>query len=102
MTTKRYVAQSSQVAARRFGDEMMIMSAPDSTLFTLNEVAAIIWEAADGSLALSEIVERNICPAFDVHADLALRDAESLAEELAAHGILLLGEEPIPAAHPPK
>ena len=36
------------VAARAVGGEMMIMSAKDSTLFTLNEVAMAIWEAADG------------------------------------------------------
>ena len=49
MNKKRYVARSSEIAARRLGDEMMIMSGRDSTLFTLNEVATIIWEAADGS-----------------------------------------------------
>jgi len=92
MTSKRYV-RSPQVAARRLGDEIIIMSASDSTLFTLNEVAALIWEASDGSLALNEIVERDICPAYDVPADVALQDAESLAEELAAHGILRSCEE---------
>lgn len=97
MKKKRYVARSSQIAARRLGDEMMIMSARDSTLFTLNEVATVIWEAADGSTALDEIVGRNICPVFDVEASVALRDAESLAEKLAGHGLLLLSEEPIPA-----
>ena len=101
MTSKRY-ARSPQVAARRLGDEIMIMSAPDSTLFTLNEVAALIWEASDGSLALNEIVERDICPAYDVPADLALQDAELLAEELVAHGILLLCEESVRAALEPK
>jgi len=97
MTSKRYM-RSSQVAARRLGDEIIIMSAPDSTLFTLNEVAALIWEASDGSLGLNEIVERDICPAYDVRADVALQDAESLAEELAARGLLLPCEEPVLAA----
>jgi len=97
VSSKRYV-RSSQVAARRLGDEIIIMSAADSTLFTLNEVAALIWEAADGSRALHEIVERDICPLYDVRADEALQDAESLAEELAARGILLLSEEPVAAA----
>ena len=96
MNSKRYVARSSEIAARRLGDETMIMSGRDSTLFTLNEVATAIWEAADGSTALDEIVQRNICPAFEVELDVALRDAESLAEELAGHGILLLSDEPFP------
>lgn len=94
MNSKRYVARSSEIAARRLGDEMMIMSARDSTLFTLNEVATTIWEASDGSTALDEIVERRICTAFEVEPSTALRDAEVMVEELAGHGILLLSDEP--------
>jgi Coenzyme PQQ synthesis protein D (PqqD) len=96
MNNKRYVARSSEIAARRLGDEMMIMSARDSTLFTLNPVATAIWEAADGSTALDEIVERRICAAYDVDRIVALQDAQTLAEGLAAHGILLLSDEPFP------
>jgi len=98
MNSKRYVARSSEIAARRMGDEMMIMSGRDSTLFTLNAVATAIWEAADGSTALDEIVERRICTEFEVDRSVALRDAEALAEELAGHGILLLSEQPFPPA----
>ena len=100
MNSKLYVARSPEIAARRLGDEMMIMSGRDSTLFTLNEVATTIWEAADGSTALDEIVQRKICPVFEVEPDVALRDAESLAEKLAGHGILLLSDEPFPPPGP--
>jgi len=94
MNSKQYVARSSEIAARRLGDEMMIMSARDSTLFTLNPVATAIWEGADGSTPLDQIVERRICTAFEVEHDVALRDAEALAERLAEHGILLLSDAP--------
>jgi hypothetical protein len=94
MNKKRYVVRSSEIAARRLGDEMMIMSARDSTLFTLNRVATAIWEAADGTTALQEIVERRICTVFEVEASVALRDTEVLVEALAGHGILLLSDEP--------
>jgi hypothetical protein len=100
MNSKRYVARSSAIAARRLGDEMMIMSARDSTLFTLNAVATAIWEAADGSMALDEIVQRRICTVFEVEPSVALRDAETLAEGLAGHGILLLSDEPFPPPGP--
>ena len=96
MSSKRYVARSSEIAARRLGEEMMIMSARDSTLFTLNSVATAIWEAADGSTALDEIVEHTICTAFEVEASVALLDAEALAEALAGHGLLLLSDQPFP------
>jgi len=50
---EKYIARSSAIAARLIGGEMMIMSAVDSTFFTLNEVATLIWQAADGRTPLS-------------------------------------------------
>lgn len=95
MTKTCYVAPRPGIAARRLGDEMMIMSGRDSTLFMLNDVATVIWEAADGLTVLDEIVRSAVCPQFEVEASVALEDAETLVEELAGHGILLLSEEPI-------
>jgi Coenzyme PQQ synthesis protein D (PqqD) len=94
MNNKRYVARSSEIAARRLGNEMMIMSGRNSTLFSLNEVATVIWEAADGLTTLDEIAERRICQEFDVELPEALRDAEALAVALAEHGIFLLSDKP--------
>jgi Coenzyme PQQ synthesis protein D (PqqD) len=90
-----YVARSSAVAARALEGEMIVMSTRDSTLFTLNEVATEIWQAADGRTPLEEIVERSICVKFDVEPAAALRDAEECCRKLAAHGILLVSEQPI-------
>jgi len=90
-----YIARSTQVAARMLGEEMMIMSARDSTLFSLNETASAIWQAADGVTPLDQIVERAVCAEFDVSHEEALKDAEDLARELAAHGILLVSDQPI-------
>jgi len=93
--SKLYVARSTQVAARSLDGEMMIMSGRDSTLFTLNRTATVIWQAADGATSIEEIVERKICPEFEVDQKDALQDAETLARELATHGILEVSEEPI-------
>jgi hypothetical protein len=95
--SKLYVARDRKVAARALDGEMMIMSGKDSTLFTLNKTATIIWQAADGETSLDAIVENKICPAFEVAPKQALQDAEALARELADHGILHLSETPIPA-----
>lgn len=97
MSGKRYVARSRAIAARALGDEMMVMSAADSTLFTLNEVAMVIWEAADGVTPLDEIVRDRVCARYEVSEDVALKDAEELVEGLAAHGLLLLSERPLAA-----
>ena len=98
MNNKRYVARSTAIAARALGDETMVMSATNSTLFTLNEVATAIWEAADGATPLEEIVANKICLKYDVAPEVALKDAEGLVLELAGHGLLLVSDEPIPRA----
>ena len=93
-----YIARTSQVAARALGGEMMIMSAADSTLFSLNEVATAIWRAADGRTPLEEIVERVICAEFDTTPEQAMQDAEQFVRELSKHGILLVSDQPIAGA----
>ena len=90
-----YIARSREVAARQLGDEMIIMSARDSTLFSLNDVGLVIWQAADGRTPLEEIVNAKVCAAFDVTPEQALKDAESFVRELAEHGILILSENPL-------
>ena len=90
-----YVARNPRVAARSLDGEMMIMSGRDSTLFTLNKTATILWQAADGVTPLEQIVQQMICTEYEVEAGEALRDAESLARDLARHGIFEISEEPI-------
>lgn len=93
--TETYIARSSAIAARMLGGEMMIMSAVDSTFFTLNEVATVIWQAADGRTPLSEIVQHTVCNEFQVEPEEAWRDAEQFVMELSQHGILLVSDQPI-------
>lgn len=94
--SRLYLARNPRVAARSLDGEMMIMSGRDSTLFTLNKTATILWQSADGATPLDEIVEQRICTEFQVEPAEALQDAESLARELASHEILQVSEKPIP------
>ena len=98
MSGRRYLARSRAIAARALGDEMMVMSAADSTLYTLNEVAMVIWEAADGVTPLDEIVRRKVCAQYEVGEEQAMKDAEELVEGLAAQGLLLVSDRPLEAA----
>jgi hypothetical protein len=91
----RYIARSPMVAARELGGEMVIMSAVNSNLFTLNEVASLIWKSADGVTSLREIVEGRVCAEFDVDPALALGDAEHLVNELVERGLLLVTNQPM-------
>jgi len=94
-----YIAKSTALAARPLAGEMMIMSAKDSTLFTLNPVGTAIWQAADGKTPLAEIVERKVCAEFEVEPEEALKDAEDFVNRLAGHGILIVADAPIDAAN---
>ncbi len=96
-----YIARSSAIAARALAGEMMVMNSVDSTFFTLNEVATVIFQAADGHTPLREIVRDHICGQFDVDLAQAQTDAEQFVAELSGHGILLvsnapLSDEPLP------
>lgn len=93
--SEKYIARSRAVAARLLDGEMIIMSAADSTLFTLSDVATIIWQCADGRTPLSSIVRNRICHEFEVAPESAYRDAEAFTEQLASHGILLISNEPL-------
>ncbi len=91
----KYIARSTEIAARMLGDEMMVMSISDSTFFSLNAVASVIWEVADGRTPLSEIVAKRVRGEFEIDEETARRDAEHFVSELAGHGILLVSERPI-------
>ena len=95
MKNYRYVARSKAIASRALGDETMVMSATDSMLFTLDEVASLIWKAADGMTPLDEIVANKVCTQYEVAPEVALKDAEQLVENLAKHGILHVSDQPL-------
>jgi hypothetical protein len=102
MSAHRYIARARNVAARLIGGEMMIMSGVDSSLYSLNETASILWQAADGVTPLVDIVERHICAEYAVDLATALRDAEELAEDLTRQGIFRISDAPLPEPLPSK
>ena len=90
-----YIARSNKIAARVLDGEMMIMSSRDSTLFNLDELGTLIWQAADGATSLEDIVTQKICREYEVEPAEALTDAEAFVRDLAEHGILQISESPI-------
>jgi len=90
-----YIARSSAIAARALAGEMMVMNSADSTFFTMNEVATVIFQAADGQTPLRDIVRDRVCEQFDVDPEQAQGDAEQFVAELSGHGILLVSNQPL-------
>ena len=96
-----YLIQSADIASRTIGDDTIIMSTLDSTVFMLNSVGTAIWNAADGATPLSRIVQERVCPEFDVSDEQALADAMGFVDELVKHGILLISDVPVPPKEAP-
>jgi hypothetical protein len=94
--TETYLARSTAIAARAFGDETIIMSAVDSTIFMLNPTGTAIWMAADGNTPLSSIVEERVCAEFNVSVKQASADARDFVDALVEHGLLVTSDQPIP------
>ena len=70
----KFISRGDSLAARMLGGEMMIMAVADSTLFSLNETASLLWQAADGVTPLREIVEREVVARFEVDPRTAYQD----------------------------
>ena len=94
-SNEMYLAKSTSIASRLLGDETIIMSTLDSTLFSLNPTGSIIWEAADGTTPLSRILEEKVCTEFDVTVEQASVDAREFIGKLTEHGILVVSDQPI-------
>ena len=91
----KYVAKATTIASRLLGEETIIMSTLDSTLFSLNPTGSVIWENADGQTLLSRIVDEKVCTEFDITLEQARADAEEFVGQLAEHGILVVSDQPI-------
>ena len=94
--SESYITRGSTIAARVLDGEMIVMNSADSTFFTLNEVATVIFQAADGRTPLREIVRTRVCERFDIDPERAQADAEHFVAELSGHGILLVSDQPLP------
>jgi hypothetical protein len=93
--TDLYIARGPRLAARTLATETVILKADDSGLYVLNEIGTLLWGAADGVTPLATIVERLICPRFDVDAASAREDAAEFVRALGEHDILTVSDHPI-------
>jgi hypothetical protein len=88
-----YLSRSKDIAARTLGDDTIIMSTVDSTIFMLNGTGTFIWKAADGKTPFSSILT-SIASEFNVSDEQARADAEKFVEELVEHRVLFTSDVP--------
>ena len=88
-----YLSRSADIAARTLGDDTIIMSTLDSTIFMLNGTGSLIWNGADGKTPFSAIVQA-VAVEFEVSDEQAQADAEQFVSELVEHHLLFVSDIP--------
>ncbi|OGA18527.1 MAG: hypothetical protein A3G25_21730 [Betaproteobacteria bacterium RIFCSPLOWO2_12_FULL_63_13] len=79
---------ANDVLARKVGEETVMLHLTDGTYFGLDPVGTRIWELLGEGKSLSEICDAMI-DEYDVSRDAIERDVITLAEELAARGLIV-------------
>ncbi|RJS72083.1 PqqD family protein [Methanophagales archaeon] len=79
--------RSEDVVWRMIDDEVVILTADGREIHTLNKVGSIIWELADGTRSIIEIV-RSIYERFDVDFEVAKVDVLEFVAQLADKNLL--------------
>ena len=91
--TNQYPTPHSQVAGRVIDGEAVLVLADSGQVQVLNEVGARIWELADGTRSLAEIVD-VVTSEFEVDAADATADVLAFVERLVAERIVVLRDQP--------
>lgn len=88
-TTSSAKWQKNPVLAwREIDGEIVIVSPNDSVLHELNETGSFVWKQLDGPRPLPEIAA-GLAAEYDVRVEDALRDIETLLQELASRQLLI-------------
>jgi hypothetical protein len=89
MAEQRKPKRNKNVAWRVIEEEAILISSEDSMLHSLDEVATLIWEMADGEHTIDQIVDR-VCDDYDVERDRARKDTVEFLEKLAGEDLKLV------------
>jgi len=88
-TTKSALWQKNPILAwREIDGEIVIVSPNDSVLHELNETGSFVWNRLDGRRPAAEIAA-SLAAEYDVRAEDALGDIETLLGELASRQLLV-------------
>jgi len=81
------LCRSDELVWRVIDGEVVILTADGHQIHTLNKVGSAIWELADGTRDIKEIVSR-ICERFAVSFEVAQADVLDFANKLVDKKIL--------------
>jgi hypothetical protein len=84
-----YAVRTPGVVGQVVEDEAVVVLPERGAINVLNEVGARIWELADGSRRVVEIIS-TICEEYEVDAAQAEADALVFLGDLATRGVIML------------
>ena len=87
ISSDSYPCRSDELAWRVIDGEVVILTIDGSEIHTLNKVGSAIWELADGTRTLEDVVSL-ICERFEVSFDVAHADVLKFAQQLEAKKML--------------
>jgi hypothetical protein len=85
------VCKDEKTASRILDGEAIVLTPMDSKIHSFNETGSRIWELMAGEPTVGEIVTQ-IHQEFEVSAEQAQADVVAFIEELAARGMVSLGQ----------
>lgn len=81
------------VLAQRAADTVLLLDVVSGDYYALDEVGARVWELADGSRSVGDIVTA-LCGEYDVPRATVETDALELLQDLADDGLVVDGDRP--------
>ncbi|GAH73156.1 unnamed protein product [marine sediment metagenome] len=91
----KFFIKNPNIVSRKIAGEVILVPIRKNvgdleSIYTLNEVAARIWELIDGKRKIGEI-EKVITDEFDITSEKAERDIEDLLRQLVKIGAITKG-----------
>ena len=80
----RFIQRNSELATKKIEHELVILSPDDTKMYTLNEVARRIWELADGTKKLEEII-KQIASEYNIPVERIERDTSVFFNKANRH-----------------
>jgi hypothetical protein len=94
--TRCYIKEPNLVTRDIVGETIIVPVKSNvgdlDSIYTLNEMGTLIWGLIDGRNSVSQIVD-EICSAYDVTPEEAMKDALELLNSLETGGLIRLSDE---------
>lgn len=87
MATAGHPVRDKRLVWRDIAGEVVIAESDGRTVHVLNKTASMIWNLADGTRQVKDIVA-EVCNRFDVATEQALVDVEEFCQQLLVAGLI--------------